>query len=356
MENRKVPWRERIKPKEHTRKILAWGVVGCLLGLLAVLVALYIEVHLHTTTSLLGKVGIEFLKHIGIALLVLGLVGIILDFRDWREYFQERLAEIVVKKSYLTTLDRSQLISLQTDTLKAFFKAEDIDRKGSFLDYFHSKIRDFIGSPYREDINNIMVLAPTDEDDGYLVKDHLSYTCRKVGESIQPRVRWSIAREDIHELRDIRFTLVIPQSLFHPDDFANQYPGIEKPRVIVEQKDLTCEGECYEFNLMKYKDVDGLRVSIDAEYVVRRDAFFSWSFTLPSKGLALTIQYPSQLELAVEFFGMGEDEDLDINPQNGLYSMRHSSWVLPDSGLAWQLRAKRILEESKEELIEQPAQ
>lgn len=354
MENTNRPSHQRSWTR--LRKVFAWGFCACLCGLMLMLLALHIEAVLCPISNDGGchishptRLGIQLLEHLGVALIVLGLVGIMVDFRDWREYFQERLAEIVVKRSYLGTLDRNELISLQTDTLKAFFKVEDIDRKGSFLDYFHSRIRDFIGSPYREDVRNIMVLTPTSEDDGYLVKDHLSYSCRKVGESIQPTVRWSMDPTDVKQINDVRFILTIPAHQYSSTEFASRFPGIQSRSTVFEREKLTCTkesaSESYHYDLVNFRAIDELRVSIDCEYILRKHAFMSWSFILPSKELTVTIDYPAQMELAVQTFGM-EDEDLDEKKQDGLYSLHHSSWVLPNSGLVCQLRAKNVANQS----------
>jgi len=326
---------------DWVKNLFSWGSVGCLLGLFTVLAVSYIEVIYHPETRL-AKVAIEFLKHIGVAFLVLGLVGIILDFRHWREYFQERLAEIVMKRSYLRTLEREELITLQTDTLKAFFKDENIDRKDSFLHHFHSKIRDFIGSPYREDAFNSMIVREADGEDGYVVEDHLSYTCRKVGECIQPMITWSLDREDIKHFQDVKFSLTIPNTVYQTDDFKEKHPEFTTRKTVIEQAALIDpeERDSYKYDLEKLSDIDELQVSIDARYIIRKDSYFSWFLSLPSRGLSLAIRYPRHLEVSVQTFGM-EEEELDIDKKNGFYSMRYKSWVLPTNGYVFQLRAAR---------------
>jgi hypothetical protein len=92
--------------------------------------------------------------------------------------------------------------------------------------------------------------------------------------------------------------------------------------------------------LEKLSDVDELQVSIDARYIIRKDSYFSWFLSLPSRGLSLAIRYPRHLEVSVQTFGM-EEEELDIDKKNGFYSMRYKSWVLPTNGYVFQLRAAR---------------
>jgi hypothetical protein len=49
--------------------------------------------------------------------------------------------------------------------------------------------------------------------------------------------------------------------------------------------------------------------------------------------------YPPQLEVAVQTFGM-EEEELDIDNKGGFYSIRYKSWILPTNGLVFQVRPK----------------
>jgi hypothetical protein len=53
-------------------------------------------------------------------------------------------------QSFSIRLDKSELINLQTSALKVIFKAENIERDESLLNFLHTKIHGFIGSPYRE--------------------------------------------------------------------------------------------------------------------------------------------------------------------------------------------------------------
>jgi hypothetical protein len=133
----------------------AWGMVTILFGIAIILAMILVEEMVKPSCNA-AIITIKLTEHLGIAAIIFGLVGIIVDFPHWQKYFQERLAKTVIEREYLKTLNKPQLISLQTDTLKAFFEVDEIDREESFLDYFHAKIHGYIASPYREDTNGII--------------------------------------------------------------------------------------------------------------------------------------------------------------------------------------------------------
>ena len=165
-----------------------WTSITILSGIAIVLLALWWNTPTGSLSGLFHLLN-KFLENLGVSLLILGIIGILLEFRDWKEYFRERLSEIIVKKDYLKKLDQGELVRLQTDTLKAFFKTDDIDREGSFLNFFHNKIQGYIGSPYRQNYYDSIVIEEYKEDDKYWkVTEVSTYTCRQVGGTIQDSV------------------------------------------------------------------------------------------------------------------------------------------------------------------------
>ena len=60
-----------------------------------------------------------FLQAIGIALIGFGFVGMILETKDWRDYFESRIKDIVIQQDYLQNLDSPTLKNLETSVLKA---------------------------------------------------------------------------------------------------------------------------------------------------------------------------------------------------------------------------------------------
>jgi hypothetical protein len=326
-----------------TGKIFKAGLAAILFGLLAALLALFLQEKFKPTTFP-PTLAIKFLGDIGIALFSVGLIGIILDFKDWSVYFQDRLAEIIIQKKYLYTLNESQLINLQTDTLKAFFKLDDIDRKGSFLEFFHSKIRKLIGSPFREHIQGVVEVSYNQAEDCYVIDDTTTYKCRKVGDTIQGEVSWKARREEVLEILDYTITLQIPHNFFQSPDFKAAYPEyISGKREFKKgSKELidAPDGHGFSLSLSDLKEIDELSVKLHIKYKSPGNRHLPWTMTHPTYNLSLVINHPSELEVAVDCFGMeGSGIDEDIKPQT--YSLKYDSWLLPSEGLVYHFRRRK---------------
>src|ERR1700730_3162650 len=108
------------------------GIFWIIVGVLLIFASLYFEsqlseiVHPSHNPSFIGTC-IKALDVVGVALLAIGALNILLETRDWRNYFAELLREIVVEQSYLNTLDKDKLTILQTNVLKALFRDQLID-------------------------------------------------------------------------------------------------------------------------------------------------------------------------------------------------------------------------------------
>ena len=95
--------------------------------------------------------------------------------------------------------------------------------------------------------------------------------------------------------------------------------------------------ESYRLDLSDFKEIDKLGIKIYARYAIKGEKFLSWAMTHPSKGITFTINYPTNLSLYVETFGLDESEK-EVVESSGYYFVHYDSWVLPDNGLAYQFR------------------
>ncbi len=332
--------------REHN-KALAWGTSSVLIGIVSILLALYVEDHAHL--SGLGLIGLKLLEHLGIAAIVLGIVSVIVEFRDWQEYFQQRLADIVIERKYLTTLDRDKLLELQTDTLKAYFRDENLDHKESFLEFFRTKIQDFIGSPYKEGTRHIIEIGLSPDQPSYIVKQTLSTRNRKVRDSIPDRAEWSTFKETLIALKKFSIVVEMPRNFFQSPDFGARYPEMDSARKVFETEwkdgklspknpalQPAKEGQGFTLLLNEYKDIDDLYVEVHIEYTIPVGVPFSWYALHSHKGLNLVITYPTHLRFDIDIFGM-EESDYHEDKRTGLYTFEYNSWLLPYSGYAFYL-------------------
>src|SRR5215207_6049657 len=100
----KKNWKKDAERENTHAKAFTWGMISAGVGVIVILLTLLVEVNYHPSGA--GEIGVKLIEHLGIAAIVLGVVSIIVEFRDWQEYFQKRLADIVIERKYLNTLDR----------------------------------------------------------------------------------------------------------------------------------------------------------------------------------------------------------------------------------------------------------
>ncbi len=316
-----------------TPRLYATGFA--LVGVLLIVATFYLDEHYHPNPkALLGWGLLKLIDETGIALILLGLVVIVLEFRDWKEYFQDQIANTIVKKEYLRTLGNEALISLQTDTLKAFFKIDDIDRKDGFLQFFHSRIHGYIGSPYREDARDLVSIKHLPGNpDRVEIEEALSYRCRKVGGRIQDDVKWEDSAETEIKLLDYSVELREPASA------SNQFR--EKREVFnnntaSSHRFVPRGDQGFRLLLRDYDGVDGLYVKVHVHYTMPVSWPMVWTMSHPTKGATANINHPDDLRLLPNFFGMKESE-VSQEHQPGVYQAGYDSWLLPDTGFCFQL-------------------
>jgi hypothetical protein len=330
--NSSVSSKEKLKNdyrKEDNRKnnkSRLWGLFFILIGSLIILLTLLLEYPVNNFKQL-GVLFLKFFEHVGIAAIILGLVTIIVDFDTWRKYFQERLADTIVRRDFLETLSPEKLVDLQTDTMTAYYKTEDVSREDSFLKFFRAKIQDFIGSPYREDVDNLIIIK--DGDDVLYVEDIISYKCKKVGKCIQSDIGWE--NEESIEISSFNIKIKIPET-------NDPMIVIEKDGDSLLEKSKT--EKTFKFPLTEYKEIDDLWIEVYAKYTVKKSELFYFQMTHPTHKLKVMVDYPENLGLSEAFFGIKEDE-LKKRSVAGIFSVNYDSWLLPNAGFAFLLTDKK---------------
>jgi hypothetical protein len=152
-------------------KIELTTIIALLIGIVGIFASAYLSECLHPKSGSLLSAFASGLTTLSVALMGLGIFGILLDSKNWREYFGERLKEIVIDNTYLKTLDVDTLKQLQINVLKAQFNNQQIDKDGGFLEYFHRHLHKFISEPYRESVSTEVLIKKLDESEDFIVTD-----------------------------------------------------------------------------------------------------------------------------------------------------------------------------------------
>jgi hypothetical protein len=308
------------------------GIFMIVVGVLLVFISLYAEAATFDPAHINGPtfVGtfIKLVDVVGIAIIAIGALNILLETRDWREYFSKLLREIVVEQSYLDTLDKDKLTVLQTNVLKAVFRDQMIDREGSFLNYFHSNLHKYIAEPYREDVSSEISIT---EDAGlWKVIDKVTYVCRKSAGSIQSTIVWHVDEQEHEDAGSLKVDIQFPYTLDVKDRQKNLYSGATTP------------GKAIELPLSEYSHIDGLIITAEETYRVRKADFQYWTMAHPTKNFNLTVIFPTDHKIQVKPLVLSP-ELLLVTERPGYYSAKYDSWMLPESGMAFYVRPESLV-------------
>jgi hypothetical protein len=165
------------------------------------------------------------------------------------------------------------------------FKDQNIDREGSFLNYFHSRLRRYIAEPYVEDVTSELICAPSGAN-AWSILDRVTYVCRKSASGIQ-NVRWAADPTQFLEVQTLNISV--------------QYPYThEKQGQCVILHDGKPEGNEVCVKLDNFKDVDGLMVIVTSKYKVESDLFQYWTMAHSTRNFDITIIYPADHTIQIK--------------------------------------------------------
>jgi hypothetical protein len=327
---------EKNKSKDIYHSGRFWILIG-----IAILLSSELFVYRENYLLIISNILLQF----GVALIVMGIVAIILQFDDIKKYFQERLKEIVIQRSYLDSLSIEELTSIQIDTLKARYKGTDMDKEGSFLYHFQNKIQDYICHPYRENVTVSMLIEEDENNPEYFkVHDTVTYLCRENGGQIQDSVKWMYEDGEFEEIYDLNITIRCPNSPNDCNITCNIEGGCGDGIININKKLLDdkykCDNKSIKGYLIPLKDMnimlDKLKIEFSSIYAIKRNNMFIWSMTNPSKGVTMTISHPKGYKLT-SFVGGSEPREYTSTSNGDMYTFIHEGWFLPRTGISWNL-------------------
>lgn len=316
----------------RNQNIKLQAAIAILIGLLGISLSAYLGESLNPSTSSLLNAFLSGYSTLSIALVGFAIFSMLLDSHNWREYFSDRLKEIVLEKEYLKTLDTFTLRQLQTNVLKALFKNPDIDKEGSFLRFFENNLHKFISEPYREDVSTEIILKEETES-GYLFLDKVSYVCRSSGGEIQNHIGYKPDKGEFEEVQLLKISVQYPQHHEKAGEIV----------VLFDKKDLELQeslAEGIKAPLSDYQGIDGLVVTIESIYIVAKGKFQYWQMAHPTKNFDITIKYPEKLGIQFKTLVI-KDVVGKVTDEEGYLKFKYDYWLLPQSGLAWLIGDKK---------------
>src|SRR6266404_1238654 len=323
------------------------------------------------------------LAEIGLALFSIGGIDLLLEVRFMSDYFQKKIAQTMTQEEYLKKLTMEELERVQADSLKAYWKLEDIDREGTLYDYCKNQVQGFIAKPYRENVKGTYTIESVNSET-HEVEEILSYACRAIKKRIQPEIKWSTRKGEIGEVKNFSIRLEIPNDIWDEPEFRHSHPKILEPVIAFDTHDITAEGECldsafqqfwkefknkrpeiwkeplntkppkltktddgenvvYKLSQNSYEDVDNLRVSLFIKYTVPTGRSLTWQMSHPSKNVSGVINFPKCQNFYLETFGLSKQylHERDKLSGDSPQTFEYNSWLLPESGFVFHLLPRR---------------
>ncbi|MBV9494772.1 MAG: hypothetical protein JOZ54_11050 [Acidobacteria bacterium] len=288
----------------------------------------------------------ELLVHLGVAAILFGSFNMIIGIPDWSRYFEHRLQNIVFKQNFLKSLSYDQLQQLRRKIVRAMFDNPDIDRAGTFADYFDRHLHHDLGNPFRENVRSVISYEEYEED-SFFVHDFLSYVVRSNRGAIQNSVNWENDADEIERVLEVRVAVRFPDG--HKRAGESEVLDMKRatddsalpPRVVVN---------C---SLADHAGIDGLIIEVEASYLVKRSRFQYWEMSTSTRDFSLTINHQSGY--AVIFKAFVHDPALTrVERLTRQFHFECDSWMLAHNGVAWRLEPRAKPASLKEFVLANP--
>lgn len=341
--DRKDPVTKREDKNDRLRITLSRASL-CVVGLALAAGAAVLEDLAHPQDLTYGYFGLKLLDAVGVSLFIMGMLTLVLEMGHWKHYFEARLSGIVVGQEYLNELSPEALLRHQIKVFRSYYKDENLSERG-FVRYCLSKIHGYIVTPYREHVEDRLTVDFVNPST-LRIRDHLSYVCRKARGQIQERVAWQANSLEVLQLESLSLELL------GPTESGGSYETI----VLLDIKDLVKTEDddgsvTYEYDLQKWRNLDGLKVHFEASYTAELSAFYTWRMMDPSEKVEFSISYPKTLNMQFKPFLLEPAPAATINDP-GNFQVAFDSWIMPRSGFAWKLVPAEL--PKRVEVVERP--
>jgi hypothetical protein len=292
--------------------------------------------HLSTLSGTFSQSGMKLLEFISHGLICVGFVAVILEIPDWRKYFGDRVSDIVLKNSYLDTLNDEQLSLLQAQLLQSKFRNSEIAREGSFLEFLQTNLHHHVNSSYRENVQSNVDITEVNGGD-LLCIEELSYVIKTMGDDSIKDIEWTWVANEIKEDRLFRVITKCPPNKFR----SNNCHCPKQNNCIDGSLELTSEKQTFENNDIGYKInldthlevTNGILVKVKLEYLMGKNRLYFWSMIVPSKMINLNVRFPEHYKIDSFIGGLYKFDYIEEKTTHS-YSFTRNGWMLPRAGIA----------------------
>lgn len=306
-----------------------------------------------------------FTTHLGMAFITASIVGIFLEITEVKKFFEERLAEVLIKDEYLESLDEKKLTDLIYGAMNFLGKRklfpftinDDAYELYDFVDKIQGDAIENLGTIYRKNFNQIIDYSKLKEDEIKALGANLDDLKGKKLVCIKTTTRFHLIaptkNEDYKFKYDFSYELDLIEGLevATTDVTTGQLEPETLFKLSINEKDITID-----FGKHLRKNVNGKSLSFNYSYEVTFSKDNSYSALIQfqkveykldkfdllgrlksnmnylTHGANIHFSSRHELELDAEFFGITGEWDNETNKTNNFISIDYDGWAFPQDG------------------------
>lgn len=272
---------------------------------------------------------LKFGDHLAIAFLSIGVVTLLLEFTHLQKYFYGLFAEALTDDRYVQqrSTDKAWVKKIQTMLMTGVF-GDSINREGTFFHDYYDQLQNFVGAPYRDQYTGTTAVEDsTTHENAFDIVEVVSFLCCKMGDYITPTIGWTAHQDELIDMTFFQITLKVPD-ISEPIKITPDHESL-KPHPDWGHME----------SLEAYKDKDGLAVTLELHYVVKKDRAFATNMGLITKALTWTITFPQDLTIQLDRFVLDDSVAHDTSTL-GKCTYAYPYWLLPGDGFAFHFRKR----------------
>ena len=276
----------------------------------------------------LNEVLFNLFQVIGASFFSIAIVTILLEFKNWKDYFERILLNILKMESHLSTLDKERLSELLRSLLKAYFKNSCIDEKGTFFWHFKDNLVRYVSEPYRTNISASIQIEDVNDDENTLtINDVICYDLYKNGTPNFPIIKWIPDDGEFLKVDDLKIQI-------------KDLNGILLKEYLPSEDKLDLNKK-HEVSLAELKEsIDSVSIRIESKYKIDIGNYQYWQMPYPTKNFIFSASFPENLSIRVKPMVI-DSNSIEIISGKNSYLLKYNNWILPTAGVVWSFLKKK---------------
>ncbi len=327
--------REHIDKLKDYLKTIRWIAIALfVIGICLILTSEYIDEHLLKT----------IVSHIGVAFVVASIIGLIIELTEIKDFFENRILNIVTGKKFIEILSDKKLEELNHEIMKKMIQNKVDNDKYDFYSFPHTITTDIlsqIGGVYREDNSDTIeyhVLTPQEIEQ--------IFNEQEVRENEIARITYTA-----------RFYLVSPKENEEIEHEIIEYWYVKKIPSINKNNHfeikLIVDGDTISLNKDEFIKEEGDNMTLDLSYKIKfkkgisvliETIMYEYGKTgniasyMEDLTKDINVHFSSDLQLDIdaEIFGLSA-KYYDPSITSNAASINYPGWMLPGHGysISW---------------------